>query len=134
MHGHWYGNYEEFRFFTGLRQSEHIALEISDCDLRTGKLSVTKAVVEGHEKDRTKTNQDREIALCRRALQVLQAQLELRERMVAAGQIAHQFVFFTSVGEPLQTTYLPYNRWTAGVAGLFGPGRASPLRGRLYGR
>jgi integrase len=115
LHGEWYGNYE--------RQSEHFALEISDCDLRTGKLSVTKAVVEGHEKNRTKTNQDREIALCRRALQVLQVQLGLRERMVAAGQITHRFIFFTSVGEALQTTYLPYNRWTEVLATL-------PLRRR----
>ena len=29
-----YGNYEEFRFFTGLRQSEQFALEVGDCDLK----------------------------------------------------------------------------------------------------
>jgi integrase len=110
LHGEWYGNYEEFRFFTGLRQSEHFALEVSDCDLSTGKISINEAVVEAQEKNRTKTNQDREIALCRRALQVLQAQLRLRERMVATGQITHPFVFFTGVGEPFQTTYLPQRR------------------------
>jgi hypothetical protein len=32
--------------------------------------------------------------------------------MVTAGHIAHDFLFFTAVGEPLRTTYLPYNRWT----------------------
>jgi hypothetical protein len=32
--------------------------------------------------------------------------------MVAAGSINHDFVFFSAVGEPLETTYLPYNRWT----------------------
>jgi hypothetical protein len=32
--------------------------------------------------------------------------------MVAAGLINHNFVFFSAVGEPLETTYLPYNRWT----------------------
>ena len=63
-------------------------------------------------KNRTKTNQDREITLCPRALGVLRAQLALRERMVAAGLINHNFVFFSAVGEPLETTYLPYNRWT----------------------
>jgi len=36
-------------------------------------------------KNRTKTNQDREITLCPRAPEVLQAQFALRERMVAAG-------------------------------------------------
>jgi integrase len=118
MHGEWYGNYEEFRFFTGLRQSEQFALRLADCDLATRKLSVTKAIVEGREKNRPKTNQDREIHLCRRAIQVLCAQLALRDRMVAAGQIAHNFIFFTAVGEPIQTTYLPYNRWTEVFATL----------------
>jgi len=28
MHGQWCGNYEEFRFFTGLRQSEQFALQV----------------------------------------------------------------------------------------------------------
>src|SRR5205814_2681350 len=71
MHGEWYGNYEEFRFFTGLRQSEEFALQVEDCNLATGKINVTKAVVEEEMKNRTKTNQDREITLCPRALQVL---------------------------------------------------------------
>ena len=48
-----------------------------DCDLESGKITITKAVVEGQMKNRTKTNQDREIALCPRALQVLQAQVRL---------------------------------------------------------
>ena len=112
LHGEWYGNYEEFRFFTGLRQSEQFALEVGDCDLANGKISVTKAVVETQRKNRTKTNQDREITLCPRALQVLRAQFALREHMVADGLIKHNLVFFSAVGEPLETTYLPYNRWT----------------------
>jgi integrase len=112
IHGEWYGNYEEFRFFTGLRQSEQFALQVEDCDLANGKINVTKAVVEEEMKNRTKTNQDREISLCPRALEVLRAQFALRERMVAAGLIDHNFVFCSAVGEPLETTYLPYNRWT----------------------
>ena len=35
-----YGNYEEFRFFTGLRQSKHFALQISDCDVKAGRISI----------------------------------------------------------------------------------------------
>ena len=73
MHGEWYGNYREFLFFTALRQSEVFALEVDNCDLVDGKISITKAVVNGQPKNRTKTNQDREINLCPRALQVLQA-------------------------------------------------------------
>jgi len=45
MHGEWYGNYDEFRFFSGLRQSEQFALEVGDCDVANGKISITKAVV-----------------------------------------------------------------------------------------
>jgi len=118
LHGEWYGNYEEFRFFTGLRQSEQFALQISDCDLKSGRISITKAIVEGQEKNRPKTNQDREFTLCRRAAQVLQAQLTLRERMVAAGQINHELIFFTAMGEPILTTYMPYNRWGEVLATL----------------
>ena len=36
------GNYDEFRFFTGLRPSEQIALRVDDCDLSQGKLMVNK--------------------------------------------------------------------------------------------
>jgi integrase len=107
-----YGNFEEFRFFTALRHSEQFALDVADCDLVNGKISVTKTVVDGQMKNRTKTNQDRDINLCPRALEVLRAQMELRDRMVAAGKVNHHRVFFTAVGEPLETTYLPYNRWT----------------------
>jgi integrase len=60
-----HGHYEEFRFFTGLRQSEEIALKISDCDLANGKIRITHVRVRRREKDRTKTGEDRDIALCR---------------------------------------------------------------------
>lgn len=111
MHGEWYGHYEEFRFFTGLRQSEQFALELSDCDLAEGVVRITKAIVLSQKKNRTKTNCYREITLCPRALQVLQSQLVLRGRMQAAGKINHDCVFFTASGSPFQTLYLPYNRW-----------------------
>ncbi len=111
IHGEWYGNYEEFGFFTGLRPSEQFALEISDCELVSGTIKVTKAVVRSRQKNRTKTNVDREIGLCPRALEVLRRQMVLREQLVAAGKIGHKCVFFTADGSPFQTTYLPYNRW-----------------------
>ncbi len=46
LHADWgeaVGNYDEFRFFTGLRPSEQIALLITDYDARRAVLSVTKA-------------------------------------------------------------------------------------------
>jgi hypothetical protein len=61
-----------------------------------GKISITKAVVNGQPKNRTKTNQDREVNLCPRALQVLHAQLSLRAQMAADGMINHNHVFFTA--------------------------------------
>jgi integrase len=41
------GNYDEFRFFTGLRPSEQIALTVMDCDRKRGALSINKARVHG---------------------------------------------------------------------------------------
>ncbi|MFC4314174.1 Arm DNA-binding domain-containing protein [Steroidobacter flavus] len=96
-----HGNYEEFRFFTGLRQSEQIALTAHDCDMKKGTINITKAVVRSREKDRTKTGEDREIALCARALEVLRRQLELREALVRAGRIQHDLVFFQEDGAPI---------------------------------
>ena len=49
------GNYDEFRFFTGLRPSEQIALRVDDCDLSQGKIMVNKARVMKRDKDRTET-------------------------------------------------------------------------------
>jgi integrase len=65
------GNFDEFRFFTGLRPSEQIALLVSDCDVDQGKFSVTQARLMARDKDRTKTGEDRLIELCPRALEVL---------------------------------------------------------------
>ena len=74
LHADWgeaIGNYDEFRFFTGLRPSEQIALLVTDYDARRAVLSVTKARVLRRDKDRTKTQEDRDVELCPRALEVL---------------------------------------------------------------
>lgn len=52
-------NYDEFRFFTGLRPSEEIALLVSDYNAARGTLDVTRACVNGIDKDSTKTGDDR---------------------------------------------------------------------------
>jgi integrase len=69
------GNYDEFRFFTGLRPSEQIALVVNDFNPVEGMLTVNKARVAGVDKDSTKTGDDRRIRLCPRALTVLHQQL-----------------------------------------------------------
>jgi integrase len=105
------GNFDEFRFFTGLRPSEQIALLVSDCDVVHGKLSVTKAHVMAHDKDRTKTCVDRLIELCPRALEVLKRQLALRARMTLAGLIKHEELFFKDNGDPIRNLQYPWVRW-----------------------
>jgi integrase len=88
------GNYDEFRFYTGMRPSEQIALLVSDFDIARGTLSVNKARVAGFDKDSTKTGEDRRIVLCSRALDVLDRQLALRKRLEFAGKINHDHLFF----------------------------------------
>jgi integrase len=105
------GNYDELRFFTGLRPSEEIALVISDYDRRRGVLSVTKARVGGIDKDCTKTGEDRRIVLCPRAIAIIERQLRLRERLARAGIVQHQHLFFTDEGKPIPDVKYPYCRW-----------------------
>lgn len=84
-------NYDEFRFFTGLRPSEQIALLVSDYDAARGTLDVTRARVNGIDKDSTKTGDDRRIALCPRAVGVLNRHLALREELARARQHRPRF-------------------------------------------
>ena len=81
------GNYDEFRFFTGLRPSEQIALRVDDCDLSQGKILVNKARVMKRDKDRTKTGEDRIVELCPRARS---AQASSRLASTAAAPGPHQ--------------------------------------------
>lgn len=90
--------FDEFRFFTGMRLSEEIALVLSDLDLVNGIVSVNKARVAGIDRCQTKTGEDRRIALCPRALAVLKRQLPLRARFHRAGVVRHEHVFFCKTG------------------------------------
>jgi integrase len=83
------GNYDECRFFTGLRPSEELALLATDFDPDKGVLSVTKARVLRRDRDRTKTQEDRLVELCPRALEVLKRHVRLRDKYVAEGKIRH---------------------------------------------
>jgi integrase len=105
------GNYDEFRFFTGLRPSEQVALVLSDIDLAHGFISVNKARVSGVDRDKTKTSEDRRVHLCPRALSVLRRHLRLRESLDAAGKIDHEHVFFVETGEPFRSLDHPQRRW-----------------------
>jgi integrase len=112
------GNYDEFRFFTGLRPSEQIALAIADLDVVHGVISINKARVAGIDRALTKTGNDRRVELCARALIVLKRQLRLRARLIAAGRIDHDHVFFEETGESIKNLQYPQLRWRRTLAGL----------------
>jgi integrase len=105
------GNYDEFRFFTGLRPSEQIALVVTDYDATHGIISINKAHVAGVDRDRTKTAEDRRVALCPRAIAVLERQLQLREQLVRAGRLRHAHLFFYGNGEAIRDLRTVYPRW-----------------------
>jgi integrase len=97
------GNFHEFRFFTGLRPSEEIALRIRDYDKVRRTLSVTKSRVYGVDKNTTKTHEDRVIELCPRAVAVLKRQLALYRDLRSRGRIDHDQLFFSANGGPIRT-------------------------------
>lgn len=105
------GNYDEFRFLTGLRPSEQIALVLSDLDVENGIISINKARVSGVDRCKTKTGEDRRVQLCPRALEVLKRQLRLRERLAADGRLHHDHVFVRDTGEPIRDLQVPEIRW-----------------------
>ena len=132
LHADWgeaIGNYDEFRFFTGLRPSEQIALLVTDYDARRGVLSVSKARVLRRDKDRTKTQEDRDVELCPRALQVLRRHLALRQVYVAAGKIHHEHLFFLEDGRPISDPEITRWRWSESIKGL-GIRRRGPYHAR----
>ena len=65
-------NYVEFKFFTGLRRSASFGLRWPNVDLPSKQILVTQNIVRGVEKDNTKTNTARYVALNSRALAALQ--------------------------------------------------------------
>ena len=121
LHADWgeaIGNYDEFRFFTGLRPSEQIALLVTDYDARRAVLSVTKARVLRRDKDRTKTQEDRDVELCPRALEVLRRHLALRAEYVVAGKIRHEHLFFLEDGRPISDPEITRWRWSESIKAL----------------
>jgi integrase len=105
------GNYDEFRFFTGLRPSEQIAIQIDDFDVARRQILISKARVMSRDKDRTKTGEDRIVELCPRALEVLKRQLVFRARLELAGRIHHEDLFFRTDGSPIRNLNDPYDCW-----------------------
>lgn len=111
-------NYDEFRFFAGLRPSEQIALTVADFDAARGTLRVNKARVAGVDRATTKTGVHRIFELCPRAMTVLRRQLALRERFEREGRIRHPYIFFADDGSPLFSIKEPGRRWAKSLARL----------------
>ena len=115
IHADWdeaIGNYDEMRFFTGLRPSEEIALTVQDYDPVMGTLQINKARVGRRDKDRTKTGVDRIVELCPRAIQVLNRHLVLRTEYVGAGKIDHDLLFFFPDGKRISDPEVTRWRWS----------------------
>lgn len=105
------GNYDEFRFFTGLRPSEQVALRVSDINPVLGTLTISKACVGGITRDCTKTGEDRLVELCPRAAQVLHRQLSLRDALIRNNKIEHDYLFFKENGDPIRNLQYAHSRW-----------------------
>jgi len=91
---------------------------VTDYDARRAVLSVTKARVLRRDKDRTKTQEDRDVELCPRALEVLRRHLALREEYVAAGKIRHEHLFFLEDGRPISDPEITRWRWSESIKAL----------------
>ena len=71
-----------------------------------------------NRKDRTKTQEDRDVELCPRALEVLRRHLALRAEFVAAGKIRHQHLFFLEDGRPISDPEITRWRWSQSITAL----------------
>jgi len=112
------GNFDELRFFTGLRCCEEIALRVSDYDRANQLLNITKTRVRGRERASTKNRRDRSVELCARAVAAIERQLQLRAQFVRRGWIDHDSLFFTERGAPIRSLAVTGRRWRATLTRL----------------
>src|SRR6202042_3163498 len=68
--------------------------------------------------DRTKTQEDRDVELCPRALDVLRRHLALRAEYVAAGKIHHEHLFFLEDGRSISDPEITRWRWSESIKAL----------------
>lgn len=112
------GNFDELRFFTGLRTCEEIALNVDDYDRENRRLNISKTRVRGHERYQTKNGRDRSVKLCPRAVNVLERHLRLRDELVDRGIIEHDSLFFTDSGRPIRNLGVTGRRWRKTIIDL----------------
>lgn len=80
-------NMVEFWFWTGLRTSEILGLDWLNVDLASGSILVSNVVVDGKEKDTTKTSVARTVILNSRAFNAINRQRQFSQ--VAGGRVFH---------------------------------------------
>jgi integrase len=92
-------NFVAFKFFTGLRTGEAFGLRWANVDLAAKLIVVSESVVEGEEKDSTKTSTARRVFLNSRALAAVKAQQA--HTLMAGGHVFHDPRYGTRwAGEP----------------------------------
>jgi integrase len=121
--------YEEVRFFTGMRPSEQIALEVSDFDAKAGTLHICKARVEARDKAYTKTGVDRTIELSPRSLVALQRLLLIRAKLKLVGKIDHERLFIKADGSAFHDLQVQQDRWNVTLPRI-GVRRRDPYNAR----
>lgn len=104
-------DYEEFRFFSGVRPSEEIALIWPDFDQSRGELQINKARVMAHDKDEPKNYEPRIIELCPRALAVILRRRIRWSRLKLEGKLNHERIFFREDGQPFHDLQVQWKRW-----------------------
>jgi integrase len=87
FYGKQVANYWAFKFFSGVRTSESIALAWKNVDFRRKVIAVDSAVVEGKFKASTKTNAMRLVRLNSRAMAILQ------DQRAHTQMLPHGFIF-----------------------------------------
>ncbi len=73
-HGEQITNYFGFKFFSGLRTAESLALRWESVDFRRNEVAIVESIVMGEHRKATKTNTVRMVALNSRAMAYLKAQ------------------------------------------------------------
>lgn len=121
-------DYEEGRFFTGLRPSEQIALTWPDFDDVRGELAVNKARVMARDKDEPKNYEDRVLELCPRALAVFRRRRVRWSALKLAGKIDHDRIFFREDGQPFHDLQVQWKRWRRTMAELAKRAEVEALR------
>jgi integrase len=121
LHADWgeaIGNYDEFRFFTGLRPSEPIALLVTDYDAHRAVLSVTKARVLRRDKDRTKRRRIAALSFARARSKSLSVTWRCASNTSRPAKSTMSICSFFEDGRPISDPAITRWRWSESIKAL----------------